>query len=162
MAKYKNILETVGNTPVVRIQRLAPAGVNVFVKVEAFNPLGSVKDRLALGVIEAAEASGESGGGGVLGLLARPPWEAPELSAATTRWLVRRELSTGERSNPRWSAELLRCKGVQPTPGAHHAWVLESDRESGAVVVPPEVVDRPGQTPPAVGAERGGGGRRIA
>jgi cysteine synthase A len=59
MAKYQNILETVGNTPVVRIQRLAPAGVNVFVKVEAFNPLGSVKDRLALGVIEAAEASGE-------------------------------------------------------------------------------------------------------
>jgi len=59
MAKYQSILETVGNTPVVRIQRLAPAGVNLFVKVEAFNPLGSVKDRLALGVIEAAEASGE-------------------------------------------------------------------------------------------------------
>jgi cysteine synthase A len=59
MAKYQSILETVGDTPVVRIQRLAPAGVNVFVKVEAFNPLGSVKDRLALGVIEAAEASGE-------------------------------------------------------------------------------------------------------
>jgi cysteine synthase A len=56
---YENILETVGNTPVVRINRLAPAGVNLFVKVEAFNPLGSVKDRLALGVIEAAEKSGE-------------------------------------------------------------------------------------------------------
>ncbi len=42
----------------VRINRLAPAGVNLFVKVEAFNPLGSVKDRLALGVIEAAEKSG--------------------------------------------------------------------------------------------------------
>jgi cysteine synthase A len=58
MAKYANILETVGNTPVVRINRLAPEHVNLFVKIEAFNPLGSVKDRLALGVIEAAEKSG--------------------------------------------------------------------------------------------------------
>jgi cysteine synthase len=57
--KYQNILETIGNTPVVRINRLAPQGVNLFVKIEAFNPLGSVKDRLALGVIEAAEKSGE-------------------------------------------------------------------------------------------------------
>src|SRR5215216_5597581 len=59
MAKYASILETVGNTPVVRINRLAPAHVNLFVKIEAFNPLGSVKDRLALGVIQAAEKSGE-------------------------------------------------------------------------------------------------------
>jgi cysteine synthase A len=44
---------------VVRINRLAPAGVNLYVKVEAFNPLGSVKDRLAIGVIEAAEKSGQ-------------------------------------------------------------------------------------------------------
>jgi len=59
MAKrYSSILETIGNTPVVRINRLAPAGVNLYVKVEAFNPLGSVKDRLAIGVIEAAEKSG--------------------------------------------------------------------------------------------------------
>ncbi|HEY5309308.1 MAG TPA: cysteine synthase A [Casimicrobiaceae bacterium] len=59
MAKrYLSILETIGNTPVVHINRLAPAGVNLYVKVEAFNPLGSVKDRLALGVIEAAEKSG--------------------------------------------------------------------------------------------------------
>jgi cysteine synthase A len=58
MARYQNILETVGHTPVVRINRLAPPGVNLWVKVEAFNPLGSVKDRLALGVIEAAEKSG--------------------------------------------------------------------------------------------------------
>ncbi len=57
--KYQSILETVGNTPVVKINRLAPKGVNLYVKVEAFNPLGSVKDRLALGVIEAAEKSGE-------------------------------------------------------------------------------------------------------
>jgi cysteine synthase A len=59
MAKFQDILGTVGNTPVVRINRLAPPGVNLFVKIEAFNPLGSVKDRLALGVIEAAEKSGD-------------------------------------------------------------------------------------------------------
>ena len=57
--KFANILETVGNTPVVKINRLAPAGVELFVKIEAFNPLGSVKDRLALGVIEDAERSGK-------------------------------------------------------------------------------------------------------
>ena len=56
--RYANILETVGNTPVVRINRLAPPDVNLFVKMEAFNPLGSVKDRLALGVIEDAERTG--------------------------------------------------------------------------------------------------------
>ena len=58
MTRLKNILETVGNTPVVRINRLAPAHVTIYVKIEAFNPLGSVKDRLALGVIEDAERSG--------------------------------------------------------------------------------------------------------
>jgi cysteine synthase A len=57
--RYDNILETIGNTPVVRIHKLAPDGVEVYGKVEAFNPMGSVKDRLALGVIEAAEKSGE-------------------------------------------------------------------------------------------------------
>src|SRR3954463_16299164 len=56
--RFQNILETVGNTPVVKISRLAPPDVNLYVKIEAFNPLGSVKDRLALGVIEAAEQSG--------------------------------------------------------------------------------------------------------
>ena len=59
MSKYANITETVGNTPVVKINRLAPPDVNLYVKVEAFNPLGSVKDRLALGVIEEAERTGK-------------------------------------------------------------------------------------------------------
>jgi cysteine synthase len=59
MSRFESILGTIGNTPVVRINRLAPRGVNLFVKIEAFNPMGSVKDRLALGVIEAAEQSGE-------------------------------------------------------------------------------------------------------
>lgn len=56
--KFDSILGTVGNTPIVRINKLAPPGINLFVKVEAFNPLGSVKDRLALGVIEDAERRG--------------------------------------------------------------------------------------------------------
>src|SRR3954453_13004704 len=59
MAKFDSILGTVGNTPVVRINKLWPKGINLFVKNEAFNPLGSVKDRLALGIIEAAEKTGE-------------------------------------------------------------------------------------------------------
>src|SRR4249920_3097508 len=56
--KFSSILETVGNTPVVKINKLAPPGINLYVKVEAFNPLGSVKDRLALGIIEDAERTG--------------------------------------------------------------------------------------------------------
>src|SRR2546421_8357274 len=56
--RFANILETVGNTPFVRVNKLAPADVNLYVKIEAFNPMGSVKDRLALGVIEDAERSG--------------------------------------------------------------------------------------------------------
>jgi cysteine synthase A len=59
LSRFANILETVGNTPVVRINKLAPPNVNLYVKIEAFNPLGSVKDRLALGVIEDAEKKGE-------------------------------------------------------------------------------------------------------
>src|SRR5258708_10482159 len=59
MAKFDSILETVGRTPVVRIRRLAPAHIKLYAKVEAFNPLGSVKDRLALGIIEDAERSGK-------------------------------------------------------------------------------------------------------
>src|SRR3954470_12671424 len=58
MTKHASILGTVGNTPVVRINKLAPADVELYVKIEAFNPLGSVKDRLALGIIEDAEKRG--------------------------------------------------------------------------------------------------------
>jgi cysteine synthase len=55
---YDSILGTIGKTPVVRIQRLAPRHVTLYVKCEFFNPLGSVKDRLAIGIIEDAERSG--------------------------------------------------------------------------------------------------------
>ncbi len=55
---YNNILETIGNTPVVRLNRVAPNHVEMFVKIEAFNPAASVKDRLALAIIEDAERRG--------------------------------------------------------------------------------------------------------
>jgi cysteine synthase len=57
--RYDNILQTIGDTPVVRINRLAPSHVHLYVKMESFNPMGSVKDRLALGLIEDAERRGE-------------------------------------------------------------------------------------------------------
>ena len=57
--KFNSIIETIGDTPIVRINQLAPEGVTMLAKLEAFNPLGSVKDRLAMGIIEAAERSGE-------------------------------------------------------------------------------------------------------
>ncbi len=55
---YDSILNTIGNTPIVRIQRLAPKNVTMYVKCEFFNPLGSVKDRLAIAIIEDAEKRG--------------------------------------------------------------------------------------------------------
>jgi cysteine synthase A len=56
---HNSILETIGNTPIVRINNLGPRHVNLFAKIESFNPMGSVKDRLALGIIEDAERRGE-------------------------------------------------------------------------------------------------------
>src|SRR6478736_151470 len=56
---YDSIADLIGRTPIVRIQRLAPAHVTMYVKVEAFNPLSSVKDRLAIAIIEDAERRGE-------------------------------------------------------------------------------------------------------
>jgi len=55
---YDSVLDTVGDTPAIRVNRIAPKNVTVYVKAEAFNPGGSVKDRLALNIIEAAEREG--------------------------------------------------------------------------------------------------------
>ena len=55
---YDSILDTIGNTPVVKINRLGPKHVNLYVKIEYFNPLGSVKDRLAFAIINDAEQKG--------------------------------------------------------------------------------------------------------
>ena len=55
----ESILAAIGNTPVFKINKLAPPGINLYVKAEGFNPMSSVKDRMALSTIEAAEASGD-------------------------------------------------------------------------------------------------------
>ena len=55
---YNNILETIGNTPVVRLNRMGPSHVEMYVKVESFNPMASVKDRLAFAIINDAEKRG--------------------------------------------------------------------------------------------------------
>src|SRR5688500_458728 len=55
---YENILGTIGRTPIVKINRLAPAHVTVYAKCEFFNPMSSVKDRLAIAIIEDAERRG--------------------------------------------------------------------------------------------------------
>lgn len=55
---HDSILDTIGRTPVVRINHLAPAGIDMYVKIEAFNPMSSVKDRLAIAIIEDAERRG--------------------------------------------------------------------------------------------------------
>jgi cysteine synthase A len=55
---YNNVLETIGNTPVIRVNRLAPDHVDLFVKAEFFNPMASVKDRLAIAIIQDAEQRG--------------------------------------------------------------------------------------------------------
>eukprot|EP00457_Paulinella_chromatophora_P010550 gb/GEZN01010656.1/.p1 GENE.gb/GEZN01010656.1/~~gb/GEZN01010656.1/.p1 ORF type:complete len:381 (+),score=37.45 gb/GEZN01010656.1/:24-1166(+) len=56
---YDNILDTIGNTPIVGLPNLSPPGVNVYAKLEYFNPLGSVKDRMAYGLIENALETGQ-------------------------------------------------------------------------------------------------------
>ena len=56
---HENVTSLIGNTPIVKINKLAPEGVDMYVKCEYFNPLSSVKDRLALAVIEDAEKSGK-------------------------------------------------------------------------------------------------------
>ena len=56
---YANILETIGNTPVVRLNNMGPSHVDMFVKVESFNPMASVKDRLAYAIVQTAEDQGQ-------------------------------------------------------------------------------------------------------
>ena len=56
---YDSILDTIGNTPVVKLNHIAPKKQTIFVKVESFNPMASVKDRLAIAIIDAAEKSGD-------------------------------------------------------------------------------------------------------
>jgi len=55
---YDSVVDTIGNTPCMRLNRIAPKHVRLYVKAEFFNPAGSVKDRLAISIIEQAERSG--------------------------------------------------------------------------------------------------------
>lgn len=64
--KVNNILETIGNTPHVRVNRLFDPSVNVYIKLERANPGGSIKDRIGLSMIESAERSGELKPGGII------------------------------------------------------------------------------------------------
>lgn len=66
MTYATDITKTIGNTPLVRINRMAPAGVTILAKVESFNPGGSVKDRIAAAIVDAAEASGQLTPGGTI------------------------------------------------------------------------------------------------
>lgn len=96
----------------------------------------------------AAEAGSRAGGGGI-GLLARPAWEAGRISAAATRWLVRPAPSEGRL--PRWSIQLLRARGALAAGGAFEPIVVEWSRASCRVVVPAAVVHGPGPAPAAPG-----------
>ena len=64
--KFDNVLQTIGNTPIIRMQRIFGAGANVWIKSERGNPGGSIKDRIALSMVEAAEKSGALKPGGVI------------------------------------------------------------------------------------------------
>ena len=86
MARFREHPRTIGNTPVVKIGKLAPPGVDLYVKIEAFNPLGSVKDRLALGVIEDGERSG------ALSPARRSSRRRAATPASALRWCARRRV----------------------------------------------------------------------
>jgi len=87
--------------------------------------------------------------GTALALIARPPGDLKQLSAAATRWTVHREPS--DSSGPRWSVELVRCKGMQALFETRHRWIVEWNRAQSAVVVPAPLVHRSGEeTRPAL------------
>lgn len=92
-------------------------------------------------------------------LLVRPPWETGGLSAAQTRWLVRHEASPesvgGDRHslNPRWSVELLRCKGMGADPGSR-VWSLEWNRDEGAVHLSAAMAGHSGEAGSSKGRRR--------
>ena len=66
MPRFNNILDTIGNTPLVRLDSFSTNGVNIYGKVESFNPSGSIKDRMALYIIEKAEREGKLKPGGLI------------------------------------------------------------------------------------------------
>ena len=92
---YESILDTIGNTPVVKLHRIAPKHVTIYVKIEAFNPLSSVKDRLAFAIIDDAERRG------AVQARAKPSSRRRRATPASrSRWYARRGAI---RSSRRWS-----------------------------------------------------------
>jgi protein ImuA len=80
--------------------------------------------------------------GGSVGLVARPPWDAGEITFAWTRWTVTHAPHAGESLTSRWNIKLVRCKGMQRLD-SHH-WTIERNTRGGVVALSPEVADRPG------------------
>lgn len=103
-----------------------------------------VMDASGLAMNESRRLQLAAKAGGGVGLLARPAREAKELSCAASRWAVLAEPSPTDQ--PRWTVELLRCKGVQPAPEHPREWVLEWNREACGIRVPADVVNRPAAT----------------
>jgi hypothetical protein len=85
--------------------------------------------------------------GGTLGLLLRPPWERREPSVARTRWVVTPAPSIN--ADQRWTVELLRCKGVQPTSGEARRWTVQRSHATSNVCVAPDAPDRSPEAEPA-------------
>jgi len=107
-----------------------------------------VLEARGLGMSETRRLRLAAGAGGALGLLARPAEERRALTAASSRWLVApappcsfSDCDFESVHQPRWSVELLRCKGVQPATSARR-WVVRRDHETGAVRLAPESSDR--------------------
>ena len=121
---YDNVTELIGNTPIIRLNKLAPEGVELFAKVELFNPGGSVKDRIAKNMIEAAELTGAlqpgatiieptSGNTGVgLALMGAVKGYKVILTMPDTMSLERRRLLSA------YGAELVLTPGAQGMRGA--------------------------------------------
>ncbi|HYD01312.1 MAG TPA: hypothetical protein VEB22_08805, partial [Phycisphaerales bacterium] len=115
--------------------------------------------RLDLSATRRLQLAAEAGGG--FCFLARPPWERAELSAAATRWYITTALPVHpavarprthapvHSPTRRWTVELLRCKGVQPSTATTRRWILEEDRETRHGLVAAELLDRPGEAAPA-------------
>ncbi len=100
-----------------------------------------IADGSRLSMAESRRLQLAASAGSALGLIARPSWELNELSAARTRWLVTNAPST--EASPRWTVELLRCKGLRPVPEDARRMMVRRDHETGVVSLDADVPDRP-------------------